>query len=59
MEMKTRELRAELEEAGQLETKDNGARGATDEAKGEGGGRSISTEDSGEHREESAEGKYG
>ena len=37
------------------EAKDRGAMGATDEAEEEGGARSNSTEDSGEHREENVD----
>ena len=65
-EIKIRKLRAEMEEEEQSRkdeltktAKDRGAGGVTDEAEEEDGGRSNSTEDSGEHREESVEEKQG
>ena len=70
-EMKIRKLRAELEESEQSrkyklakeakykEAKDRGAGGATSEAEEKGGGRRNSTEDSGDHRQESAKANTG
>ena len=60
--IKTKNPKAEQEEAEQSrkgevakEAKNRGAGGVKDEAEEEAGGRSNSTEDSGEHREESAD----